>query len=245
MKRSNLVKAVAVVGFGATVAFAGFSSTANAATATANLAVSATVTNNCTISTTALAFGSYDPVVANASANLDGTGTVVVACTKGATANIGLANGANFFAGARRMSNGGTEYLDVPSCIRRLPVRPCGPTSPVDGWRRALHLRRLLATSRSMDAWRQIRTSRPAATATRLSRQSTSERVAAPGAGAHMQRSSHLPLLVAIKVLRYQVAALVAASIIGGGPWAFDADAATFTVEPTQIVFAGRRTACS
>ena len=35
----------------------------SAATATANLGVSATVTSNCTISTVALAFGSYDPVV--------------------------------------------------------------------------------------------------------------------------------------------------------------------------------------
>ena len=87
MKRSKkFVGMVAVAG----IAFGGFSTRAMAASATANLGVSATVTNNCTISTAALAFGSYDPVVANASSNLDGTGTVVVACTKGATATIGL-----------------------------------------------------------------------------------------------------------------------------------------------------------
>ena len=45
-----------------------------------------------------------------------------------------------------------------------------------------------------------------------------------------MQQLFQLQLLVVIKVLRYQVAALVAASIIGGGPWTFNADAATFTV---------------
>jgi hypothetical protein len=44
-----------------------------------------------------------------------------------------------------------------------------------------------------------------------------------------MQQLSDLPLLVVIKILRYQVAALVAASIIGGGPWAFNAKADTFT----------------
>ena len=73
--------------------------------------MSATVTNNCTISTAALAFGSYDPVVANASTNLDGTGTVVVACTKGSTATIGLGLGANASGSTRRMRDGASNYL--------------------------------------------------------------------------------------------------------------------------------------
>ena len=38
--------------------------------------MSATVTNNCTISTAALTFAPYDPVIANASSDLDGTGRV-------------------------------------------------------------------------------------------------------------------------------------------------------------------------
>jgi spore coat protein U-like protein len=107
----KLSKTVAVVGVGAAMAFAGFGSVTNAATATANLGVSATVTNNCTISTAALAFGSYDPVVANASANLDGTGTVTVACTKGATATIGLGLGSNASGSVRRMTDGSSNYL--------------------------------------------------------------------------------------------------------------------------------------
>jgi spore coat protein U-like protein len=90
---------------------AGFGSTVSAATATANLGVSATVTNNCTISTAALAFGSYDPVVANASTDLDGTGVVTVACTKGMTATIGLGLGANASGAVRRMKDAGTNYL--------------------------------------------------------------------------------------------------------------------------------------
>jgi len=82
-----------------------------AASATANLGVSATVTNNCTISTAALAFGSYDPVVANAATNLDGTGTVSVACTKGTTATVGLGLGANASGSTRRMTDGGGNFL--------------------------------------------------------------------------------------------------------------------------------------
>lgn len=95
---------------GGTAIIAGAMS-ASAATATANLSVSATVTNNCTISTAALAFGAYDPVVANASADLDGTGTVTVACTKGSTATIGLGLGANSSGSTRRMSDGSSNYL--------------------------------------------------------------------------------------------------------------------------------------
>jgi spore coat protein U-like protein len=88
------------------VALAWSSSTAFGATATASLSVTATVANNCTISTTALAFGSYDPVVTHASSPLDSTGTVVIACTKGATASIGLTTGANPSGSTRRMANG-------------------------------------------------------------------------------------------------------------------------------------------
>jgi spore coat protein U-like protein len=82
-----------------------------AGSASANLSVSAAVANNCTISTSALAFGAYDPVVANASANLDATGTVTVACTKGATATIGLGLGSNASGNTRRMTDGSSNFL--------------------------------------------------------------------------------------------------------------------------------------
>ena len=103
---------VAVAAVGSLVAFMSMTNApASAASATANLAVSATVTNNCTISTTPLNFGSYDPVVAHASANLDGTGAVVVACTKGTAPTIGLGAGSNASGGLRRMTNGASAYL--------------------------------------------------------------------------------------------------------------------------------------
>lgn len=82
----------------------------SAATATANLGVSATVTSNCTIATVALAFGNYDPVGANLAADLDSNGTVTVACTKGSTATIGLGLGGNPSGAVRRMTDG-TDFL--------------------------------------------------------------------------------------------------------------------------------------
>lgn len=80
------------------------SATVGAADKTASLAVAASVTNNCTISTTQLTFGAYDPVGVNASAELTSTGNVVVACTKGAAANIALGNGGGADANSRRLA---------------------------------------------------------------------------------------------------------------------------------------------
>ena len=82
-----------------------------AGSATANLNVSASVSAVCTISTAPVAFGAYDPVVANAATDLNGTGTLTVACTKGASATIDLGNGNNLSGGSRRMSSG-TDFLN-------------------------------------------------------------------------------------------------------------------------------------
>jgi spore coat protein U-like protein len=80
------------------------------------LSATSTVVNNCTISTSALASGNYDPVSANASTALDGTGTVTVTCTKDATTKITLGQGSNANTGStdaaplRRMTDG-TNFL--------------------------------------------------------------------------------------------------------------------------------------
>lgn len=104
----------------AAVALFAVSGTSHAGTDTANLGVSATVSNNCAISATAaLAFGSYDPAVAHAStgSDLDGTGTISVTCTSGASVDITLGQGGNADTGstdaapARRMTDGGTSFL--------------------------------------------------------------------------------------------------------------------------------------
>ena len=79
--------------------------------ATANLSISATVSKNCTISTAPVAFGAYDSVTANRTAPLDGTGTVIVTCTKGAPAKVGLNAGANAQGATRRMAGTAAEHL--------------------------------------------------------------------------------------------------------------------------------------
>lgn len=95
----------------------GSASTTEAATATANLAVTASVASNCSISTAAVAFGAYDPVTANASTALDGTGTVSVSCTTGASTTVTLGEGSNADTGStaaaplRRLKDSGTNYL--------------------------------------------------------------------------------------------------------------------------------------
>jgi spore coat protein U-like protein len=95
----------------------GAASSVDAGIATANLSVTASVTANCTITTTAVAFGSYDPVSANASTALTGTGAVNVTCTNGASTTVTLGQGGNAGTGstdaapARRLKDGATDYL--------------------------------------------------------------------------------------------------------------------------------------
>jgi len=89
----------------------------DAATATSNLSVTATVAANCTISTAPVAFGAYDPVSANASTALNGAGSVSVTCTTGASANVTLGQGSNAGGGStdaapvRRLKDSGTDFL--------------------------------------------------------------------------------------------------------------------------------------
>jgi spore coat protein U-like protein len=98
---------------GAALAGCLFAGPADAATATANLSVTATVSASCSISTTPLAFGTYDPVGANSGTPLDATGGVVVTCTNGASTTVTLGQGANANSGSsdaaplRRMASSG------------------------------------------------------------------------------------------------------------------------------------------
>jgi spore coat protein U-like protein len=103
-------RSIARVAVAAGALVLGATAPALAQTATANLSVTATVTKNCSITTTPVAFGSYDPIVANAASPLDGTGTVVVTCTKGAGTRIDLGLGSNATGSTRRML-GGTDLL--------------------------------------------------------------------------------------------------------------------------------------
>lgn len=110
--------------------------------------ISATVINNCRVDTFDLAFGDYDPVVANDTTDLDQNTTVNVYCTKGATfLSLTLSAGLNFDAlsGSRQMAFGAERlayniYLDSPGGTVWDTTNDVSPTlastgknNPIDG----------------------------------------------------------------------------------------------------------------
>lgn len=88
--------------------------TATAGTATSNMNVTATVTASCSITAGALAFPNYDAVTG---AQIDGSATLSVACSRGAITTIMLGQGSNPAPGSsdviplRRMKDSGTNML--------------------------------------------------------------------------------------------------------------------------------------
>jgi len=84
---------------------------AQSGSATANMAVSANVVRKCWVEALPLDFGSYDPVTVNATAPLDGQGSLTVACTKGTAVNIAMDAGTNAVGTTRQMTAGGTNLL--------------------------------------------------------------------------------------------------------------------------------------
>ena len=109
------LKLVKIVLSAAMATFFAANATAVAGTATTNLGVTASVTGNCIISTADVAFGAYDPIVANAASAQNGTGTVTITCTKDESTVLTLGLGANDNGGsasdpARRLRDG-TNFL--------------------------------------------------------------------------------------------------------------------------------------
>lgn len=102
MKRP-LAIALAAAGLAAASPLAG-------ASTAATLNVSVTVSANCRISTSSIAFGTYDPVIANLSVPATGTGGVTITCTRGTAASVTLGPGANSAGPTRRM-RGGTDFI--------------------------------------------------------------------------------------------------------------------------------------
>src|SRR5947208_10024354 len=76
-----------------------------AGSSTGSLSITATVAQTCSVSATStLAFGAYDPVVANASTALTGTGSVSIKCTKGSSGiTVDLDAGAHVSGTQRRL----------------------------------------------------------------------------------------------------------------------------------------------
>ncbi|HLI12670.1 MAG TPA: spore coat U domain-containing protein [Alphaproteobacteria bacterium] len=83
---------------------------AEATTATTSFQVTANVQSSCTVSATAMAFGTYSLTSGNTA-----TSTITVTCTNGTKATIALDNGQNGGRGGsfgtRAMSAGGSNYL--------------------------------------------------------------------------------------------------------------------------------------
>lgn len=104
MKKLSLAVCVASLGLmaGTGAAFAG--------TATANLTVTATVDASCTINTSPISFGTYNPAAATPTFV---AGNVTIACVKGTTPVIGLSSGGNpgTNPGERAMANSVTNEL--------------------------------------------------------------------------------------------------------------------------------------
>ncbi|MDE0842027.1 MAG: spore coat protein U domain-containing protein [Porticoccaceae bacterium] len=78
--------------------------------------VSVSVGHSCTMDSNPMAFGAYNGLVANASAALEATATVVSTCTSGAAALITMNAGASAGSGSaaapvRRMTAGAGKYL--------------------------------------------------------------------------------------------------------------------------------------
>jgi len=101
------------------------------ASATASLSVSVTVSSNCRISASSVAFGTYDPVVANFAAPVTATGGVTITCTRGTAASLTLGPGANPSGATRRM-RGGTSFIDYELYMpaSESPGAPCSFGSP-------------------------------------------------------------------------------------------------------------------
>ena len=98
-------------------------STLLAASATANVTVTATVANNCSITGGALAFGAYDPLVTHATDPKDGSGTFTVACTKGASGvTIDLGQGQNYATGRRMLAGSDTVGYQLYSDSGRTTI---------------------------------------------------------------------------------------------------------------------------
>ena len=115
--QSNIKLAIAA---GMALGTVALSVPAYATEGTANLSVSASIGTACTITTTNLAFGAYDAVVANAATALTATGGVTSTCSVGSSSNIKMGQGLNADADSsdsiplRRMVAGldATSFLD-------------------------------------------------------------------------------------------------------------------------------------
>ncbi len=85
------------------IAMAAASMASFGASTSTNVGVTTTVIANCTVTSTPIAFGSYDSLAATATT---ATGSVALTCSQGATPSVAVGLGGNPLAGVRRMTDG-------------------------------------------------------------------------------------------------------------------------------------------
>jgi spore coat protein U-like protein len=119
MRLHTLIRLVLpIIAAVAVASLAALPTPAPAGSATGTMNVSASVVKNCAFTTGTLAFGNYDPVVANASTPLkvtDSTTALTLSCTKNVTATISMNNGLNNASCSGNptcMSDGAGDYLN-------------------------------------------------------------------------------------------------------------------------------------
>jgi spore coat protein U domain-containing protein, fimbrial subunit CupE1/2/3/6 len=106
---------------------------ASAGSTTSTVTVSATVSQTCLVSTTPVAFGTYDPVSSNSATGSDvaSNGSVSVTCTRSSTGvSITLGPGGNAEGAQRRLAGGGSflnYQLYHPSATT--PAAACGSSA--------------------------------------------------------------------------------------------------------------------
>ena len=105
-------------------------SSVHAATTNGTIPVSASVATNCSLVTTPIAFGAYDPLSATP---LDATGTLELTCTTGAVPQVALDAGQNASGTQRRMTDG-ANFLsyDLFQPVDNTAAAVCAYTTPYD-----------------------------------------------------------------------------------------------------------------
>ena len=98
---------------------------------TSVFSVTASVSANCTISTSAVSFGRYESLLANAATPLHAEGTVSIACTKGSAPKITMDLGRNPNGGRRYMAlaAGGGGAADTLNYELYQPPNPASGTA--------------------------------------------------------------------------------------------------------------------
>lgn len=133
MKFSRLLRkaliALSLAGMATT--FGGQSATA--ATESANLAVSADVQPSCIVTTSAVAFGSYDPLATHTAGNpLDGAGSVTITCASGLPVTIRLGQSSPAVAGSTDASP--TRAMTGPTATDKLSYNLYTDLAHTDVW---------------------------------------------------------------------------------------------------------------